>query len=185
MNRRSLWPASAARCAALAWLVICLAGCSQPGTTGGLPWVAIETSVVDRAGYDSVVAAQSGKVVLVDFWATWCGPCLAQLPHSVELANKFGDKLSVITVSMDSSEEAVRVQKALLERDAAKLTNLISEDTGSHGMEVFEIDGGALPHYKLYDRTGKLRRTFALDPSATKQFTPEDIDVAVAELVNE
>jgi thiol-disulfide isomerase/thioredoxin len=185
MNSQSSWPASAARCAALAWLAGCLVGCGKPGTTGGLPWIAIETSVVDRAAYDAVVAGQSGKVVLVDFWATWCGPCLEQLPHSVELAEKFGDKLAVVTVSMDDPAEAARVQKKLLELGAAKVVNLISEGTGPRGMEAFEIDGGALPHYKLYNRTGKLRRTFALDPTAKKQFTPADVAAAVAELVSE
>lgn len=47
-------------------------------------------------------------------------------------------------------------------------------------MDDFEIVGGALPHYKLYGRDGKLMRTFALDPSAEKQFTPEDIAAAVS-----
>ena len=56
---------------------------------------------------------------------------------------------------------------------------------GSKAAEAFEISGGALPHYKLFDRTGKLRRTFGVDPSATTQFTTADIDAAVAELLAE
>jgi hypothetical protein len=52
-------------------------------------------------------------------------------------------------------------------------------------MEAFAIDGGALPHYKLYDRHGQLRHTFALDPSASEQFTSEDIDAAVVALLME
>jgi hypothetical protein len=57
--------------------------------------------------------------------------------------------------------------------------------TSSESFDAFEIASGALPHYKLYDRTGKLRRTFELDPSAKKQFTPADIDAAVTELLAE
>ena len=52
-------------------------------------------------------------------------------------------------------------------------------------MEAFDIQGGALPHYKLYDRTGRLRHTFALDPTADRQFTLQEIDAAVEQLLAE
>ena len=46
-----------------------------------------------------------GKVVLIDFWATWCGPCLAALPHIRDIARKFaGQPLAVLSVSMDSDD---------------------------------------------------------------------------------
>jgi hypothetical protein len=47
----------------------------------------------------------------------------------------------------------------------------------------FAIDGGALPHYKLYDRRGRLSRTFSTDPESDQQFSTDDIDAAVAELL--
>jgi thiol-disulfide isomerase/thioredoxin len=47
----------------------------------------------------------TGKVVLIDFWATWCGPCRAALPHVREIAKKFeGQPLVVLSVSVDSNE---------------------------------------------------------------------------------
>ena len=182
MSRFTHGLASAARCAALAGLAVGAIGCTRPPATN---WAYNPPAVVDRAAYDSVIAAQQGKVVLVDFWATWCGPCLVQLPHSVELAEKYRDKLTVVTVSMDDPTDPVPVQKQLLQRGAARLVNLISEATGPQGVEAFEIEGGALPHYKLYDRQGKLRRTFGVDPAAEKQFTTDDVAAAVAELVDE
>ena len=47
-----------------------------------------------------------GKVVLLDFWATWCGPCRAALPHMQELAKKFhGQPLVILSVSLDNDEQ--------------------------------------------------------------------------------
>ena len=148
---------------------------------------AVELTSVDRAEYDAELAKLHGQVVLVDFWATWCGPCLEQLPHTTALADeRRGDGLAVVTVSMDYPDDVARIAKMLASRGAAATTNLVSRyGGGSKGMEAFEIEGGAVPQYKLYDRTGKLRRTIALDPAAEEQFTSGDVTAAVAELLAE
>ena len=55
------------------------------------------------------LSSYRGKVVLLDFWATWCVPCRAETPHFVELQQKYGDRgLQVIGVSMDDSADPVR-----------------------------------------------------------------------------
>jgi len=54
-------------------------------------------------------ASQRGKVTLINFWATWCGPCRAEIPDLVALQNKYRDQLQVIGVSEDEvSAEVVR-----------------------------------------------------------------------------
>lgn len=50
-----------------------------------------------------------GKVVLLDFWATWCDPCREETPHFVELQRQYGDRgLQIIGVSMDDTSKPVR-----------------------------------------------------------------------------
>jgi thiol-disulfide isomerase/thioredoxin len=142
---------------------------------------------VDRATYDATLANLQGKVVLVDFWATWCAPCVEQLPHTLELGRRLADRgLAVVTVSCDDPGEAERVAEFLAANKASVATNLISEFGGSpQSMDVFEISTGAVPYYKLYDRRGKLRQTFGIRPSAKKQYTAADIETAVERLLRE
>lgn len=179
---------------AIALLLASFAGCSRsdPAVSADEPQDRVEqrsvvVTAVDRAEYDAALVSLQGKVVLVDCWATWCVPCLAQLPHSLQLAETHADDgFALLTVSFDDPGKVAAVQGVLAAKGGdAHGTHYISLPGGSQSMEDFEIDGGALPHYKLYDRTGKLRRTFALDPSAEKQFTTDDIDAAVAELLAE
>jgi thiol-disulfide isomerase/thioredoxin len=175
-----------------------LAGCgpalTEDFTSGRIdtdPAAAAETGVplvaVDREGFDALIEKQRGRVVLVDFWATWCGPCVEQLPHTMELANRHAERgLMVVTVSFDDPGGSDRVSEFLRSQGAGAATNLISQHGASpQSMDAFEIAGGAVPHYKLYDRSGRLRRTFGVIPAAKKQFTAQEIDAAVEGLLSE
>jgi thiol-disulfide isomerase/thioredoxin len=148
--------------------------------------VGVELKPVDRTALDTAIADLAGKVVLVDFWATWCAPCLAQLPHAGELARRHEGRLAVITVSMDEPKDAAQAARVVMDKSGAGPRHVISAlGGGPEAMEAFEIESGSVPHYKLYDKSGKLRRTFGVDPGAERQFTAQDIDAAVAELLAE
>jgi thiol-disulfide isomerase/thioredoxin len=55
------------------------------------------------------LSSYRGKVVLLDFWATWCDPCREETPHFIELQQKYADRgLQIIGVSMDDTSEPVR-----------------------------------------------------------------------------
>jgi thiol-disulfide isomerase/thioredoxin len=142
--------------------------------------VPVAVQLIDGPAFQKAVARHRGKVVLVDFWATWCGPCREGFPHVVELHRRYADRgLAVIAVSMDKLKDKPQVEKVLGEYGAA-FECLLSRYDGM-GSEVAEVFGfSALPHYQLYDRQGKLVKSFA---SGDSPIDPQEIDRAVEELL--
>jgi thiol-disulfide isomerase/thioredoxin len=94
-----------------------------------------------------------GKVVLMDFWATWCGPCREALPHMKELAKKFeGQPLIVLSVSLDDDEQKWKEFVAKNEMSWPQY-----RDGGFTGpmAKLFEVK--AIPHTFTIDADGVLQ----------------------------
>ena len=71
--------------------------------------LAPDFSLPDLTGQRLSLSTYRGKVVLLDFWATWCDPCRDEIPHFVELQSKYHDRgLQIVGVSMDDGPEPVR-----------------------------------------------------------------------------
>ncbi len=71
--------------------------------------LAPEFSVTDLSGKQIKLADYKGKVLMLDFWATWCGPCRIEIPGFVQLQNRYRDQgFAVIGMSMDDGPEPVR-----------------------------------------------------------------------------
>ena len=73
-----------------------------------VPKVGSPFPALDGFSLEGKLPVTKGKVVIVDFWASWCGPCVKSLPAFKELHEKFGDKgLVIVAVSVDETKEAM------------------------------------------------------------------------------
>lgn len=97
------------------------------------------------------LADYRGKVVLLNFWATWCGPCLAEMPHFVAWQHEYGGRgLRVIGISMDDGEQPVRT---------AYRKYKLNYPVVMGDEKIGEMYGGiyGLPVTFLIDTNGKIR----------------------------
>jgi thiol-disulfide isomerase/thioredoxin len=94
--------------------------------------------------------AMGGRVVLIDFWATWCGPCNAELPHMKKIAKEFaGQPLVIISVSWDSDETK---WKNFIDKN--EMTWVQYRDADHSLSKKFGVE--AIPHYFTIDSDGVL-----------------------------
>ena len=61
----------------------------------------LDFTLKDMHGVDVQLESFKGKVILLNFWATWCGPCQAEIPSLVELQEQYKDDLVVLGLSVD------------------------------------------------------------------------------------
>jgi len=83
--------------------------CGQRAVPAADLGLAPDFTVTDLSGQTLTLSSYRGKVVLLDFWATWCVPCREETPHLVALQNKYRDAgLAVIGISVDDDVAPVR-----------------------------------------------------------------------------
>ncbi len=127
------------------------AGIAQAGET------APEFSLRDINGQEVSLADYKGKVVLVNFWATWCGPCKLEMPHLDKMDREFEEKgFEVISISTDDARAASKV-KPLIKRGGYGFTVLLDKDTAV----VSKYNPAkTLPYNVLINRSGGIHKVF-------------------------
>jgi len=111
----------------------------------------------------------TGRVVLVEFWATWCTPCRSTLQWLGQLKRKYGDRLAILAFAVESPEDQVRSTAASLSPD------LHWAITDAATAQAFG-DITAVPTLFLFDRTGKTDRTLYGAPPGMHDDVEKSLD---------
>lgn len=122
----------------------------------------VDFTLTDLQGKSWTLSSLKGKVVLVNFWATWCPPCRKEMPDLEALYNRFKDKGFVILAISD--EESKTVEKFVTEH---KYTYPMLLDPGRKVNTDYKI--GGIPKSFIYDRNGKMVAQ-TIDMRTQKQF---------------
>ena len=94
----------------------------------------------------------TGKYVLVDFWSTWCGPCMAAIPGIKELAERFPEELVVIGISCDTD---LKAWKAAIEKKQATWAQYVFTKQGYKDfLEKYQV--GGVPYFLILDKEGRV-----------------------------
>jgi thiol-disulfide isomerase/thioredoxin len=160
---------------ALATALAVVAVAAGLGARAGAP--AVESA--DANGLKNAVAANKGKVVVLNLWATWCGPCVEEFPDLVKLSNNYRNKgVVVIGGSLDEPEDKQKVVDFLQKQKAA--FPVIMRKAGVEPEAFVDpVDKkwpGAIPVTYVFDRNGKQvgesmvgHRTYAQFEAAVKK----------------
>jgi thiol-disulfide isomerase/thioredoxin len=122
---------------------------ARPGEVAALPAIRL----TDLDGKTLSRNDLAGRVVLVEFWATWCPPCRGTLGWLAELKQRYGDRVAVVAISVESEEAGIR-------KVAGELKAPITWVKGSPEIGRAFGDVSAVPTLLVFDRQGRAAGVF-------------------------
>lgn len=118
---------------------------------------------------------QKGKIVLLDFWATWCAPCVEELPHFEDIQKKFGDRDDFLLVQISQDWDVGDLKRFLRKRDKMTWPQVAGDDADVQGVcDTFGVKW--LPQVFIVGRDGRI---------AEKNLRGAAIERAVEKLLSE
>ncbi|WP_432670732.1 redoxin domain-containing protein [Flavobacterium sp. SM2513] len=129
------------------------------------------TKTLNNASKPIVLKKLKGKIIVLEFWATWCSPCIAEMRKLEELQKDFGTKIEVIAVS---EEPLVRLEKFL---DVTKSNLKIVSDTNHRAVFPYKV----IPHALIIDQHG-IVRAITNPKEITKEVITDILNNKVIEL---
>jgi len=108
-----------------------------------------------------------GKFVYIDVWATWCGPCIAEIPALKEVEKEYhGKNIEFVSISIDDKKDYEKWKKMVADKELKGIQLFADNDWKSDFVKKYAIDG--IPRFILIDTEGKIVNADAPRPSGEK-----------------
>lgn len=105
-----------------------------------------------------------GKFVYIDLWATWCGPCKAEIPHMKKIEEDYhGKNIVFVSLSLDKSKDAQKWKDYVTKEQLKGIQLMADKDFGSDVAKNYDVN--AIPRFLLFDTKGNIINADALRPS--------------------
>lgn len=108
-------------------------------------------ALTDASGAQTNLQALTGELLVVNLWATWCAPCMEEMPTLAALQRRFEGRLSVIPVSVDSEADREKAERELAQLSGGRLPFLIDVSRGV----LFDARAPGMPLTILYAPDGR------------------------------
>ncbi|MDR2287082.1 MAG: TlpA family protein disulfide reductase [Prevotellaceae bacterium] len=109
----------------------------------------------ETAAFKKIIEPFKGKYILVDFWATWCGPCVSEIKDSKAIRESHKDSKDVAFVFITGAKESPLEQyNKFIEEQGLEHTYIVSELDYFSFRQLFAFNG--IPHYVVVDREGRI-----------------------------
>ncbi len=96
-----------------------------------------------------------GKIVFLSFWATWCGPCIHELPDVQRLYEQYKDRITFVAINVDNGEDVTPAVRAFKNRLHLEMPIAIDDGSASQSYRVDTI-----PRTVIIDREGRVAKSF-------------------------
>jgi len=105
-----------------------------------------------------------GKFVYIDLWATWCGPCKAEIPHMKKIEEDYhGKNIVFVSLSLDKAKDAQKWKDYVTKEQLKGIQLMADKDFGSDVAKNYDVN--AIPRFLLFDTKGNIINADALRPS--------------------
>ncbi|MES2573624.1 MAG: TlpA disulfide reductase family protein [Bacteroidota bacterium] len=128
---------------------------------------------LNHKGGNTKLEDLKGKYVYVDVWATWCGPCRAEIPHLKKMEEKYnGKNIAFVSISVDTQKDFEKWKSFVTDKNLGGVQLFADKDWNSDFIKSFGIN--SIPRFILIDPNGKVVQADASRPSSPQ--LKEDLD---------
>lgn len=105
----------------------------------------------DAAGNEATLAAYQGDILIVNLWATWCAPCMEEMPSLAQMQRNFDGRIRIVPVSVDSEADREKAIGQLARLSGGSLPFLQDMTRGV----LFDLQAAGMPVTIIYNRQGE------------------------------